>query len=58
MENNNTTKFPSREWFEMMKKQSSKNEEITSSQNRVAEDPSKGIIRFLLNERERFIRNR
>ena len=50
--------FPSKEWFEMMKKKSSNKEESSSSQIRVNEDPNKGIIRFLMNERENFIRNR
>ena len=50
--------FPSKEWFEMMKKKSSNEENTLSSQIRVNEDPNKGIIRFLMNERENFIRNR
>ena len=58
MELNNEPKFPSREWFDMMKKNSSNKEDSSSSQIRVNEDPNKGIIRFLLNERDKFVRNR
>ena len=51
-------KFPSREWVEMMKKKSSNKEDSISSHPGVNEDPNKGIIRFLLNERNKFVRNR
>ena len=54
----NAPKFPSREWVEMMKKKSSKKENTSSSQIRVNEDPNKGIIRFLLNERNKFVNSR
>ena len=54
----NTPKFPSREWFELMKKNSSKKEDTSSSQIRVSEDPNKDIIRFLLNERNKFVNSR
>ena len=57
MDDKSLPKFPSREWVEMMKKKSSNKEESTSPQIRVNEDPNKGIIRFLLNERTKFIRN-
>lgn len=49
-------KFPSREYFEMINKDSKK--ESKPSQTRVKEDPAKDIIRFLLNERDKFVRNR
>ena len=58
MENNNTPKFPSREYFDLMFKESRKNSDSTSDNIRVNEDPNKGIIRFLLNERDKFVRNR
>ena len=58
METYNKPKFPSREWFEMMRADSHNKEEFKSSQTRVNEDPNKGIIRFLLNERDKFVRNR
>ena len=50
--------FPSKEWFEMMKKKSSNKEDSSSSQIRVNEDPNKSIIRFLLNERNKFVNSR
>ena len=51
-------KFPSREYFDLMFKESRKNNDSTSDNIRVDEDPNKGIIRFLLNERDKFVRNR
>ena len=58
MDDESLPKFPSREWVEMMKKKSSKKEETQSPQSRVNKDPNKGIIRFLLNERNKFVNSR
>ena len=58
MNDESLPKFPSREWFEMMKKKSSNKEETQSPQSRVNEDPNKGIIRFLLSERNKFVNSR
>ena len=53
----NVPTFPSKEWFEMIDKDSNKESEL--SQVKVSKDPTKDIIRFLLNERDKFVaRNR
>ena len=52
----NNPKFPSRGYFEIINKDS--NKESESSQIRVNNDPAKDIIRFLLNERDKLVRNR
>ena len=57
MDDKSLPKFPSREWVEMMKKKSS-SKGSESSQIGVNEDPNKGIIRFLLNERNKFVNSR
>lgn len=54
---NKNAKFPSREYFDMMFRESNKKIH-TSDSNRVKEDPKKDIIRFLLNERNKFVGNR
>ena len=55
--NSQTPKFPSREYFDMMFRESNKKTPISDT-NRVKEDPKKDIIRFLLNERNKFVGNR
>ena len=58
MDTKSSPKFPSREYFEMMFGKSNKKEDFTLYDNRVKEDPNKDIIRFLLNERNKFVGNR
>ncbi len=58
MDKKSSPKFPSREYFDLMFKESRKNSDSESDNIRVNEDPNKGIIRFLLNERDKFVRNR
>lgn len=55
--NNKKPKFPSKEYFDMVFKESNKKDSILDT-NMVKEDPNRDIIRFLLNERNKFVGNR
>ena len=55
--NNKKPKFPSKEYFDLMFKESNKKDSLYND-TRSKEDPKKDIIRFLLNERNKFVENR